>query len=538
MSDDKPVERPNWPHQDRGKKLVYERRQAGVKRICGVAPPGAGKTTCMAQLAREEVERGGKVAIYLHRTMLLEQMSEVFTNQGLDHGIFAQGYKRTGEHPIEMAMMDTAYSRSVKRGTADLHDATLVLVDEFHQQRGNKARAVLDGAIGDTRFDGHTKRGACVIGFTGTPVGLADACDELVSFGSYSELREVKAHLPVRVYTPSEIDCTGLARNADFEFGSKALEPRVAKIIGDCYANWRELNPFAEPAILFGPSVSGAFWFAEEFMRRGVKTAAVGDGVAMIPELQASGNWQLVQHPLDKDTRAEVLRLSRTGEIAVLCNRFILREAIDMPWLRHGIFATVFGSVASYLQSVGRIQRYWADYPDKILQDHGGCYWRHGSPNQDRDWKLGDTSKDISEARMNRFKNGQEPEPIQCPNCKGWRTSGEVCPHCKHQHKRSVRRVMQENGKLKLVEGPLFKKQGKKATSHQKIWNGLLWMSAHTNQPFSSLVQMFHSRCKKEGVPSVNPRLLKNPPPDAASPAYHLPARRTYGWLRPRAGRK
>ena len=529
--------RQNWPHQDRGKALVYERRAAGVRRMCGVAPPGAGKTTCMAQLAVEEVERGGKVSIYLHRTMLLEQMSAVFTEKVIDHGIFASGYKRTGEHPIEMAMIDTAFSRCAKRGREDLHDATLVLVDEFHQQRGTKARAVFDGGHGEGAiFAGHTARGATLVGFTGTPVGLKDACDELIEFGTYSELRSVKAHLPVRVYSPSEIDCSGLGRNADFEYSTKALEPRAAKIIGDCFENWRKLNPFAEPAILFGPSVGGAFWFAQEFMRRGVLTAAVGDGVAMLPELQASGNWQLVQHPLNKETREEVLRLSRSGEIKVLCNRFILREAIDMPWLRHGIFATVFGSIASYLQSVGRIQRYWEDYSDKILQDHGGGYWRHGSPNQDREWILGETSKDIADNRMERYKKGEEPEPIQCPKCHGWRTSGDVCPHCKHQHKRSVRRIMQESGDLVLQEGPVFKTKGpkSKAVTHQKLWNSCLWSSVYSGMPFSSLIPIFYRKCSEAGIPSISPYLLQNPPPGKDTSKYHLAPSRTYAWLRRR----
>jgi hypothetical protein len=45
----------------------------------------------MQQLACEEVENGGSVRIYLHRTMLKEQLSATFTAAGIDHGIMAAG---------------------------------------------------------------------------------------------------------------------------------------------------------------------------------------------------------------------------------------------------------------------------------------------------------------------------------------------------------------------------------------------------------------------------------------------------------------
>jgi DNA repair protein RadD len=513
--------------------MVYERRTAGVRRMCAVAPPGAGKTTVMAQLAVEEVERGGKVVVYCHRTMLLEQMSRVFTEKKIDHGVFAPGYKREQGASIEIGMIDTAYSRNVKRGSEDLFDATLVLVDEWHNQKGKKAESVLVGASGAANFLGHSQRGATIVGFTATPVGLAHLCDELVSFGNYSELRQVKAHLPVTVASPSEISCAGLSRNADCEYSSRDLEPRAEKIIGDAYENWKKLNPDALPAILFGPSVPGAFWFAHQFMQRGVRVAAVGNGLALMPELQPSGNWQLVQHPLDKDAREEILRLSKSGEIAVLCNRFILREAIDMPWLYHGIFATVFGSITSYLQSVGRIQRFWPDYQTKILQDHGGSYWRHLSPNLDRHWSITDTNQSVSKNIVDGYKSGGIKEPLQCPRCDKWRTGGDSCPHCGHIHSRSVRKVYNEDGVLVVQEGGVYEKPVEvKGDVHAKLWQKCLYGCGIASRPFSQAVRLFHDRCAATGLEKISPWTLKLPPPEFDSKEYHLPVWRKYPWMR------
>ena len=67
----------NWAHQDRGKEAIYKARDEGAKAILAVAPPGAGKSRVMVQMANEEVSRGGKVNIFVHRSMIREQMVRV-----------------------------------------------------------------------------------------------------------------------------------------------------------------------------------------------------------------------------------------------------------------------------------------------------------------------------------------------------------------------------------------------------------------------------------------------------------------------------
>ncbi|MTW08883.1 hypothetical protein GM524_13540, partial [Streptococcus pneumoniae] len=59
----------------------------------------------------------------------------------------------------------------------------------------------------------------------------------------------------------------------------------------------------------------------------------------------------------NRETRRQVLDEVASGEIKVVCNRFVLREGFDLPQLYHGVLATCFGSICSYVQSVGRILR-------------------------------------------------------------------------------------------------------------------------------------------------------------------------------------
>jgi superfamily II DNA or RNA helicase len=60
----------NWPHQDLAKERIRDARARGIKSVIAAAPCGAGKSRVMQQLACEEIDNGGSVRIYLHRTML------------------------------------------------------------------------------------------------------------------------------------------------------------------------------------------------------------------------------------------------------------------------------------------------------------------------------------------------------------------------------------------------------------------------------------------------------------------------------------
>lgn len=501
-----------------------------------VAPCGAGKSRIMMQMAAEEVARGGNVRIYVHRQMLREQMSRVFREAGLDHGVMAAGAEYDESHRIQICMADSVYSRAIVRSSWSLGRPTLVMLDEAHQQTGNKAVSILKGGANQNGFTwrGHLQEGAAVVGFSATPVNCDTLYDRIVECGSYSEMRKVGAHSMVRVYSPSEIDCAGLSRNADFEFSSRQLEGRAVKIFGDCYSSWLKLNPDGYPTVLFAPSVETSRWFVREWARKGVMAAHIDGEACIVPVRESDGSIRLETYESSEDVRNDILAGSKAGEIALICNRFVLREAIDMPWIRHGIAATVFGGIASYLQSVGRIQRYHPDYPFKVWQCHGGSYWRHGSPNADREWELGCTNKSIAEGRASRIAKSDSPQDLEgicCPKCSVWRQHGPRCPGCGHSHKLSVRSVQMVSGELKLMRGMVNKIKSKgKAKTPDKIWSSVLWGSARVNRSVSSAVAIYRQRCAKEGV-YCDVNRLKFAPPSATSPEYHRSVCDVYPWL-------
>ena len=224
----------------------------------------------------------------------------------------------------------------------------------------------------------------------------------------------------------------------------------------------RLLNPDLRPAILFGPGVKEAQYFAEQYEAAGIPAAMIdGKSVWIDGEL----------HPTSQDMRQQVLDASRDGRIKVICNRFVLREAIDMPWIYHGIGATVFGSLQSFLQSGGRILRNHPDLDDVIWQDHGGSWHRHGSLNVDREWDLRYSAGQKEAERVDALREKVEPEPIQCPECKAIRMRGPKCHQCGFMQQRSSRTVMQIDGTLKQMNGDVYEPRRRAAFKNQdSIW--------------------------------------------------------------------
>lgn len=523
----------NWPHQERGKQDLKLARIQGAKTILATGPCGSGKSRMMVQLAQEEVANGGTVKIYLHRSMLREQLSDVFNAQGIEHGVQVAGVEPDFTKPIQICMTDSVFSRAVNKGEWDIGTPSLVVFDEAHNQVEGKARAITFGGVsGNVELKGHYETGATILGFSATPVGCGLFYEKLVSFGGYQECRKVNAHLPVRVYSPSEIDCAGLAKNADGEFSPGKVQERATAIIGDAYSYWRKFNPDSRPALLFAPSLEGSKWFAEQWAKHGVPVAHLDGKECLLPVRTSTGAINLERYDTTPETRRQILQMSESGEIKVLMNRFVLREAIDMPWIYHGIGATVFGGIATYLQSVGRIQRFQAGYDFKIWQSHGGDYWRHGSPNMERHWKLGDTNVSIARERIEQIKSAEKPEEIEgicCPKCSVWRTRGIRCPGCGHSHKTSVRAIRQIDGTLKLQKGLVNRPKKKKNLTADSIWLSVLFTCGSNEQPISSAVKIWSARCKDAGIQgSITD--LSHRPPDKTSSQWHLNVDKVFPW--------
>ena len=448
----------DWPHQVYAAEELPRRMLPG-RRVCLTSPTGGGKTRI---LTTELVRTDEPAIVYTNRRMLLQQTSRVLEAAGIKHGIIAAGHAADASAPIQLASIQTVDARVFKRKTLEMHKAKRVYIDEAHV---NKEATVCE------IVHRHLDDGAALCGITATPLNIGHMYDELIVCGTVSELRKCGALVPAHYFAPDEPDTKNLKRTKTGEYTQGDVVKAIMSptIVGRVIDNWKRLNPEGWPTLCFGPGVEESLWLAQQFQKAGISAAHI-DG----EKIWINGTT----HNSDDEMREALGRMSRDGEVEIVCNRFVLREGIDWPWIRHMIFATIFGALTSYIQSGGRGMRAYAGKDKVTIQDHGGNWYRHGSLNSDREWMLDKTDYIVGELREQRMREKKEQEPICCPKCHAVRAGGVVCKSCGHSHQGKVRIVVQKDGTLREVKGDIFKPRPLcKRPDGEKIWERMYWRS-------------------------------------------------------------
>ncbi len=339
------------PHQEFAYQESKNLWRQGYRSWCIQSPCGAGKTAMMLRFAIEAVKHGKTVHIYAHRVMLIRQLIERLEAEGLTFGVIAATARGLENPiaPIQICSMPTVLSR-YGNSRYDIRRPDIVLIDEAHQQASGKSRKLL------LKF---YREDSLLIGFSATPVGLGGLYEKIIVAGNHADMLACNAHVPIVCYAPNSPDLSRLKteKNGEFSEESNRSLNNPAIIIGSVYEHWRRLNPDQLPAIGFAPGVAESKWFVEQFRRRGVACAHI-DSDRTILVVEENGQLVSKEFETTDELREEVILGSREGRYKIVWNRFVLREAIDMPWLYHCILATSIGGLATYIQSVGRVMRY------------------------------------------------------------------------------------------------------------------------------------------------------------------------------------
>lgn len=449
-----------WPQQIRAFDGAIAAMNRGVKRLCITSPTGSGKTFMFTDLIHWAVGNRHPVAVYTQRKMLYDQTCGVLDKLGIRYGRRAAGHSPNLVLDVQMCMSQTESSRVHKQQSRALHDADLVLIDEAHQHCGPMFQKIMTD---------HGAGGAMQIGYTATPLDLV-GYDELLVAGTMSECLRIGALVKPETYAPDEPD---LRHIRNYVVGRELTESENVKsimrpgVFGRILVAWKKHNPDARSTLLFGPDVDGSLFFAQEFHKAGIPAAHI-DG----ERVWINGT----EYASDDEVRAEVARQSKSGEIKVVCNRFVLREGIDWPWIEVGCFATVFGALTSFLQSGGRLLRAHPGKTKCVILDHGGNWHRHGSLAVDRNWKLGMTNQRVCSERAESLREKKELEPITCPECGKVRQSGPICPACGFRAERRSRFVIQVDGSLRRVDGEIYKpRRVKMLPNTQTLWKTMYY---------------------------------------------------------------
>lgn len=472
---------PLWESQVRAMTMIRGAVADGYRAIVVCAPTGAGKTRVMREIAVGALLRGKRVALFTNRKLLTAQAVKAFKEIGVAFGVMAADYDADLTQPAQIASFQTIESRVFNRRSWMLPRADVVLVDEAHSNKGDMAARVITS---------YRARGAIVLGFSATPVGLGEPLYEtLLVTATKVELRKAGVLVPCRVFAPDEPDMQGVRRNKVGEYVKNGATRRIMEtiIFGDVFTHWETLNPERRPTILFAPGVPESRWFVEQFRARGATAAHI-----------------------DADTtdaeRAAIMAGSEDGSIQVVSSCGVLREGVDMPWLYYGILCQVCGTASGYYQTVGRLMRAYTKNPRYVkdhclLQDHSGAWHRIGSPNADPKWQLGKTDVDIAGEGKASRERGEEREPIRCPQCGGIRLTGPACPHCGFSHTLSVRAVRMVDGTLKQMAGNTVKKR---AGDDERVWKSCLFAGGMSGKSMAQVRADFQRRSRRalpEGLP-------------------------------------
>jgi DNA repair protein RadD len=492
--------KPLWPHQRRAIDSVLASIARGERRICVASPTGSGKSRIMEELARHYLKDNKKVIFYSNRLFLIEQMSSNLTEAGLFHGIRSDSDDEAPEHNFQISSLQTENSKVLKRKERELHDASLVILDECHVNCGPTVQEILQR---------HYDSGAAYVGMTATPLGLAEIYNELICDVTMQELRECGALVPAVAYGADEPELKAwkkarkkwnLSEHQDPSQRQQGEIMMTPSIFGRVWEWYEKLNPERKPCLLFGPSVEGSLWFAEQFTKKGIRTAHVdGNDVWFEGKL----------YKADPKAREDMRHAHRDGKIKVVTNRYVLREGVDWPWISHIILAFVAGSLQTYLQTCGRGLRSYPGKENCIIQGHGGEWWRHGSVNADREWRLDMDDNMAFGLRAEKMRKkwcdgckcyyetksetcpecftvlrGQE-KPFRCPKCgRVWAMGRECkaqwggCGFVLEPGMRFSRPVVSTEGELRMLEGELFApRRISTQPNGPEVWKRMYWRS-------------------------------------------------------------
>lgn len=389
---------------------------AGNKKLCYVAPCGAGKTMVFVFMANSAAKRGKRTIFLVHRQELITQASESLAKLNVPHGIIAPGYPLTSDL-VQVASVQTLARRLDKIITPDV-----IICDEAHHATANTWTKIIE------YFPD-----AYVVGLTATPSrlggqGLGDVFKDLI-LGPSAKLLIEQGHLaPYKYFAPPiKADLDGIKMKMG-DFDSAEIGERMDKpgIIGDCLEHYKRLAD-GKRTIVYCAS------------RQHSKNTANAFTAAGIPAKHVDGETP-------REERAQAIEDFKSGKLIVLSNVDLFGEGVDCPSMECVILLRPTASLTLYIQQSMRGMRPDKINPDKvaIILDHVGNVFRHGLPDEEREWSL---------QSKTRGKKNKEPSVgiKQCPECFAAHDPGPICPECKYVYPVKSRELEEEDGDLKEI---------------------------------------------------------------------------------------
>ena len=373
-----------------------------VPRPCIVMPTGSGKTLVAAEIIRSAHDR--HVLFLAHRRELIRQAADKLKEFGINPGIILAGEPTNAMAGVQVASVQTLWSRSIRSKCLDLPPANIVFVDEAHHVRARTYQLILAAYPN-----------AQIIGLTATPCrrdgrGLGNVFDALIEGPQVPELIAQGFLVGTKVFAPSKPDLKGVhTRQGDYVERELAERMDRAELVGDIVSHWHRLSE-RRKTVVFATSVAHSVHLKEEFELSGVRAEHI-DG--------STPNGE----------RDEILDRLVGGDIEVVSNCMVLTEGWDAPAVSCIVLARPTKSPGLFRQMVGRVLRSYPGKQDALVLDHAGAVFQHGFVEDPVIWTL-----DADERAETPAQAARQLKPssrlLECSQCKAIRTAGQACPHC------------------------------------------------------------------------------------------------------------
>ncbi|MEA5092435.1 putative DNA repair helicase RadD [bioreactor metagenome] len=357
--------------------LEYEYKK-GTRCVCMVGPCGCGKTILVAWMAAATALNNRRVLFLVHRQELIDQSSETFTAMNITHGIIATKQPKQYERMVQIGSVQT-----VVRRLGEIPAPEFIIIDECHHVLANTYRKILD------RYPS-----AHVLGVTATPErmgghGLGDVFQSMTIGPSVKQLISWGNLAPFDLYAPpSKFDASQLrVKFGDYVREDLQLAMDDNTIIGDLIESYHK---YAEglKAICYCVSLQHSEHVARSFREAGIAA-------------------QHIDGETPKQLREQIIKDFRSGRVRILCNVDLISEGFDVPSAGAVILARPTQSLTLFIQQAMRAMRPDENNPDKraIIIDHVGNVFRHGMPDEDRDWSLESKKKRKMPTRIIKYKS-------------------------------------------------------------------------------------------------------------------------------------
>jgi hypothetical protein len=132
----------------------------GQRRVIRVCPTGAGKTVIGASIIDSLVHNhiNGSALVLAHRREIISLTSRKLHAAGVAHGIIQAGFPTRPSEPVQVASIQTLWTRAIRIGSMNLPPADLIVVDECHHAPAETYRKIIEAYPG-----------AVLLGLTATP---------------------------------------------------------------------------------------------------------------------------------------------------------------------------------------------------------------------------------------------------------------------------------------------------------------------------------------------------------------------------------